>query len=741
MGVVARGDRRGSTSSGWRYAIPVAILAVLGTLISLGLTQRQRTAITEDVQASVRTAVNRTTQKAAHELGAFTGAMASYQGFFAASDRVSEPQFSTFTNSTFDNREGVNFVLYAPLLESTAPVRYVVGESTTAAAGFDVLSEPVSAEAVKLAQDEGEIVLLVRRSSALGGPAAVLAYTPVSTATGREGIVVSALDVQQWMSVASAEADSGDFALALVDESVATPEVLWASGDAPVSDHTVATVLPVSALQSLSLTGGAAAGLLGSTPTWRPWLVLLIGLLITAGVCTLVWWWLDARRIKRTADDLQQATNRLRFLAEKDALTGLSHRDGLRGWLQEWDSRNPGRELGVLYVDLDNFKEVNTTWGHISGDLVLRQIAHRMSTLSDDPDCVIARISGDQFIVMRALDLGPLEAVATAIHTLIAEPIPVGDRDIHLTSSIGIAVRPEDGMGLDTLINNADIAVREAKLHAGNATVRFDPAMAARDAQEQQLGREFRAAMRDPGAHFSIDYQPQVDMRTGQLVAAEALIRWKRGGQWSPPGEFLPAASAYGLMPDLGRWVLRESCLTVQRWRQEVPAIVAVNVDAQQLDADFADVVGTVLEETGTPPEWVVVEITEGAAMGPRAQRELDRVRAQGVSISIDDFGTGFSSLSRLTDLPTQQVKIDRAFVQGLGQSNETLEIVRAILALAHALNLEVLAEGVETVSQARELMSEGITIAQGFLFASPMSAEECLDLWRRGVSVPTLQT
>jgi diguanylate cyclase (GGDEF)-like protein len=740
MGLVARGeDSKRHSSPGWRYAIPVVIVALLGTLVTLGLAQRQRNAISADLRVAVDSAVDSTMQTAAHELGVFHGSMDSYRGLFDTSERVTPAEFSTFTTSTFANRDGINFVLYGQDKGSTMPVRYGVGEATAAAAGFDILSEPISAKAAGLARRTDRTVLVGQRSSGLGGPPAVFAFTPVTSERGAAGMVVAAMDAQQWMSMASAEVDLGAFSLALADKTVPGSEVLWATSDTPVDEHPVTVEIAVSPLQTLSLTGTAGADLLSSTPAWRPWAVLVTGLLATAGVCALVWWWLDARRIKRTAADLQKATNRLRFLAEKDALTGLSHRDGLRGWLDEWETRNPGRDLGVIYVDLDNFKEVNTTWGHFSGDLVLRQIAHRLSALGDDPDCVVARISGDQFIIMRAVDLGPLDAVASAVHDLVTEPIPVGDRDIQMTSSIGIAVRPEDGNSLDTLINNADIAVRHAKAQAGNTVIRFNPAMAARDAHRQQLGREFRAAMRDPGSHFVIDYQPQVDMRTGQLVAAEALIRWNRGGRWESPADFLPTASDYGLMPDLGRWVLRESCLTVQRWRQDVPAVVAVNVDAQQLDADFADIIGSVLQETCTPSGWVMVEITEGAAMGPRAQRELDRVRAQGVSISIDDFGTGFSSLSRLTDLPTQQVKIDRAFVQGLGQSNETLEIVRAIVALATALGLEVLAEGVETVSQARVLLDEGVYIAQGFLFAPPVNADECLELWRRGVSVPAL--
>lgn len=732
------GGPRGSaeTSTGWRYAIPVVLVALLGTLISLGLFQRQRMTIAADNAASIQSAVTLTAHQANRSLGSLRGSMAAYPGMQAVTE-MSSPDFRRFTRATFANRDDVNAVLLAEADADGMPVTSVVGAKAATFVGFDLLEDPVSAEAIRLAGASKETVLVGRRSSPLGGPAAIFAYTPLFEGGQPAGVVVAAVDVASWMAQASEGTDDDIFGLALVDGSIAPGEVLWSNAAVPVSDHSITSALPLSPLQTLQVSGAAAPGLAAGTPSWRPWAALIIGLLVTGAVCSLLWWWLDARRIKRTADDLQQATNRLRFLAERDALTGLTHRDGLRSWLEDWDNRNPDRPMGILYIDLDGFKEINSTWGHFNGDLVLRQIAHRLSTLADDRDSVVARLASDQFVLLRPLDHGDLDQLALAVQALINEPIPIGDRDIQLTSSIGVAVRPEDGNNLDALVNNADIAMRLAKDVPLDSVVRFDPAMAIGVAQQQQLGREVRAAVRDPDRHFQLDYQPQVDMRTGRLVAAEALVRWRRAGLWVSPGEFLPVASAYGLMPDLGRWILRRACLTVREWRTAVPAVVAVNVDTQQLDAGFADVMAAVLQETGTSPEWLIVEITEGAAMGRRAQRELDRVRALGVSISIDDFGTGFSSLSRLADLPTTQLKIDRAFVQGLGQSNETLEIIRTIVALADALHLEVLAEGVETVAQAQALLAEGIHQAQGFLFASPMPAQQCLDYWHRGVSVP----
>ncbi len=295
--------------------------------------------------------------------------------------------------------------------------------------------------------------------------------------------------------------------------------------------------------------------------------------------------------------------------------------------------------------------------------------------------------------------------------------MPIGDRDVQFTSSIGISVWPEDGPTLDAQLVNADLAVRAAKQTKADSVVRFDPVMAAQGAAQRQLSRALRVAMRVPDEHFYLEYQPQVDMRTGSLVAAEALIRWRdASGRLISPMDFIPLAREQGMMPSMGRWVLDQACQAVAAWRETCEAVVAVNVDTQQLEGDFAGTVSTILHQRRTEPDWLVIEVTESAAMGGQAQRELDRVRALGVQVSIDDFGTGFSSLSRLADLPANQLKIDRAFVSELGESPESLEIVRTIVALSNALGLETLAEGVETPMQAQILMREGVLPRPGLL-------------------------
>ena len=632
------------------------------------------------------------------------------------------------------------------------PITYTVPKKGNENAyGLDVLYRPRSADTVREARDTGTtrtggFVRIVQDNSS-----ALLMFTPLyeagadpATVEERQarfsGVAIAVLRIQEWMDAAAAGSDPGQARLALIDTRQETPELLWSNdGEAPAEDGwSSSTPITVTSEGGFLLVGEPTPALMAAQGTWRPWAALALGLLLTALLCIAVWKWLDARRIRRTADDLQQATNRLRFLAERDPLTGLPHRDGLRSWLDDWSARNPDRSLAMLFIDLDGFKEVNTTWGHPTGDLVLRQIGQRLAIVNADPDSTVARLGGDEFVVARATDRGSIEGLTTMVQTLIGEPIPIGDRDVQLTSSVGIAVRPEDGTSLDTLLMNADIAVRAAKKQPADAVVRFDPVMASESAVHRQMARALRVAMRRPEDHFFLEYQPQIDMRTGSLVGAEALVRWRDpAGRLVSPMEFIPLAREHGLMHRLGAWILDQACLTVAQWQQSCPAVVAVNVDTQQLTGDFAAVVSSVLERRSLSPERLIVEVTEGAAMNADAQRELDRIRALGVNIAIDDFGTGFSSLSRLADLPTHQLKIDRAFVTGLGTSAESLEIVRTIVALSRALGLEALAEGVETPLQARMLLDEGVYAAQGFLFSRPVGADQCLQMWHTGVAMP----
>lgn len=474
-----------------------------------------------------------------------------------------------------------------------------------------------------------------------------------------------------------------------------------------------------------------------ATQTDYPWAVLIAGLCCTAIVCTLLWRLLDTDLLRRTAADLRHVTAQLNFLAERDPLTGLRNRLALLQWLDAWDLRHPGRELGLVYVDLTDFRQINATYGHISGDVVLREIARRLSVLSEDADSIVARLAGDHFVVARPANRGSLYGLALTVRTLIAEPVTVGDRDIRVASAVGVVVRPTDGHTLDALLGNADHATQVA-LSRSDRIAHFDAELAAERTIRQRLARDLRSAVQRPDENFHLVFQPQVDMRTGRLIAAEALLRWHHPQGDVPPARFIPLASDNGLIPALGRWVLREACRILVTWRTDAPAVVAVNVDARELDDGFAEQVAATLEHSGARPEWLIIEVTESAAMDPGAQRQLEQVRALGVGISIDDFGAGFSSLSRLTQVPAQQIKIDRDFIGGLTEpGSHNLEIVRTIAALAACLELQVLAEGVEDYEQAAALLAQGIHAAQGFVFCAPVDADTCLGLWSTGVVVP----
>lgn len=772
----------------WKYTIPVALLAALGLMLTLAMVVLQRHVATESAGHVVDHSTSVTAERATQSLALLSGSLGAVGSWFAVDEQVTAAEFHDFVKHSLQDRSDVQAVQFAPrvpgrqrsLVEAQLAAEGHGGTITApgsqglrlapqrpqylpilfsypqagneVAYGLDLLARPETSKTIRLARETGRtqigpMIRLVEDNSP-----ALLLYTPVyesaarSSATGPaparwSGVTVGVLRIDEWMSSALDGATADEVDLTLIDQRQGSNEVLWANHDGAATGDTEA-----ARIARVDLGGGEQFVLLGR-PThqlvaaqgpWRPWIALAVGLLLTTLLCVAVWKWLDARHIRRTADDLQQASNRLRFLAERDPLTGLPHRDGLRSWLEDWTARNPDRSLAVLFIDLDGFKEVNSSWGHPTGDLVLRQIGQRLNVLSGDPDSTVARLSGDEFIVVRAMDRGSVDGLTTMVQTLIGEPIPIGDRDVQLTSSVGIAVRPEDGTTLDALLTNADIAVRAAKLQPADSVVRFDPVMAAQSAAQRQLARSLRVAMRRPEDNFFLLYQPQIDMRTGSLVCAEALVRWRdTSGHLVPPLDFLPLARETGLMPRLGAWILDQACATAADWQRTCESAVAVNIDTAQLDDDFTGLLSSVLTRRQLPPERLVVEVTEAATMDENAQRELDRIRALGVSIAIDDFGTGFSSLSRLADLPNQQLKIDQVFVAGLGESTASLEIVRSIVALSRALGLEVLAEGVETPRQAQILLAEGVHIAQGFLFARPLSADQCLRLWHTGVAVP----
>ena len=427
---------------------------------------------------------------------------------------------------------------------------------------------------------------------------------------------------------------------------------------------------------------------------------------------------------------------RLAFQAQHDTLTELPNRllfqDRVQQALQL--ARRHRRRTALLWIDLDRYKQVNDSLGHRVGDEVLCEVARRIKGALRESDTV-ARVGGDEFTVL-ANDIrsgSDAELVCRKILAEIARSIPAGDHQVTLTGSAGISIFPDHGEDPVVLMRHADLAMYSAKREGGGVFRLFRPALGESMLRRMELERELSAALER--GEFSLDYQPLMDTR-GRLDCLEALLRWnnKSLGRVSP-ADFIPVAEEMGLISAIGEWVTRTACATGTRWLSagyDVPRI-AVNVSGFQFAGQtLAPLVMRTLQETAFPANKLVLEITETTLMNSldQALRQIGELRSLGVRFAIDDFGTGYSSLSQLRSLPVDSVKIDRSFVKDLdldGAGSSTL--VRGIIALAHSLALEVVAEGVETEQQLNLLRSMGCDVNQGFYLHRPMPAQRVEEL------------
>ena len=420
------------------------------------------------------------------------------------------------------------------------------------------------------------------------------------------------------------------------------------------------------------------------------------------------------------------AMDALAEAASRDALTGLANRSLLLEQLAE-ALAGPGT-MGVLFLDLDDFKLINDGLGHSTGDRLLREVAGRLRSVARPGDTV-ARLGGDEFVVLCEGVAGAAELAARAaeLRDALAIPFAIGDQRRHVSASIGCRLA-DDGLDAETLLRDADVAMYHAKGEGKDRVAAFSDAMRGRRVRRLELSHELRRAIAEDA--LVLHFQPQVDLAMERLVGVEALARWTHP-RLGPvgPDEFIPVAEECGLINELGAWVLRTATRQLAAWRGQ-PALAAltmtVNVSVHQLsDPCFPEVVGNALEASGVPPAALCVELTETALMSA-ADGALDVLRALkalGVYVAIDDFGTGYSSLASLRRLPVEVLKVDRSFVDGLGTEPEDSAIVASVMSLAHAMGLHVIAEGVETPLQASELAALGCTVAQGYLFGPPMPA------------------
>ena len=446
-----------------------------------------------------------------------------------------------------------------------------------------------------------------------------------------------------------------------------------------------------------------------------------------------------ATRIAGIAIERKLAEERIHFMANHDALTGLPNRALLNDRLSQaiLHAQRDDRWVTVLFVDLDNFKFINDSLGHNAGDELLRTIAKRMVDRVRATDTVV-RLGGDEFVIVltdQPKSAGSISLIVEKIQLAIAEPVHLEGHDLRVTSSLGVAAYPDDGDNATTLLANADAAMYRAK-EVGRDNFQFYTAELNTKVHEKfLLQEELRNAV--ARSEFVLHYQPQVDLRTGRVFAVEALVRWKHPKLGMvPPNKFIPTAEETGLIVPIGDWVLHEACRQNKAWQEAglTPMVVSVNVSARQFkEKNLINRVVGALEYSGLEARYLELELTESlimqdVAIAVATMKDLQNL---GIQLSIDDFGSGYSSLTALKTFPVTRLKIDKSFVDGLLADENDRAVAGAVISLGQTLNLRVIAEGVETDAQAEFLRSINCDEMQGFLFSKPLPAQDIEDMLR----------
>jgi predicted signal transduction protein with EAL and GGDEF domain/DNA-binding response OmpR family regulator len=463
----------------------------------------------------------------------------------------------------------------------------------------------------------------------------------------------------------------------------------------------------------------------------------------------------------------KQAEDQIRRLANYDSLTGLPNRRFFRDqFLAALDSAHArGSLVALLFIDIDRFKQINDTLGHQVGDQLLREVARRLYQAVREGDMVarsggdplaalgapsplpiwaqmaptnsVARLGGDEFTILLAdvVDLAAVERVARRLLDALRLPVQCGAQEVFVTASIGVSVYPQHGADVDTLVRKADIAMYAVKDGGRNGWQLFHEGMNAATADRWRIENALHRALERQ--ELVLHYQPKIDVHTGLIVGAEALMRWQRDGTLVPPGEFIAAAEETGLIVPITEWAIAETCRQVTDWcaKGAIPVPVSVNISSRHMQrANLAQPVQRALDDTGMAAGLLELELTETVLMHniDQALPLLRALKQLGVAISIDDFGTGYSSLAYLRKLPIDTLKIDRSFVRDLEDSDDNAAIVAAIIAMSRSLKLRVVAEGVETEGQMNWLARQGCHVMQGWLFARAITATEFLPLLLR---------
>jgi diguanylate cyclase (GGDEF)-like protein/PAS domain S-box-containing protein len=440
----------------------------------------------------------------------------------------------------------------------------------------------------------------------------------------------------------------------------------------------------------------------------------------------------------RDVSERKKAEARAQYLTQHDGLTGLPNRLLMNDRLQQAivQARRSGSQVALMFIDLDRFKMVNDSFGHMTGDSLLKQVAARLVRCLRDTDTV-ARLGGDEFTIMLP-DVAGAQMVGEVAQRVLgefAQPFSDGDQELFVSASIGISLFPRDATAPDELVKHADTAMYSAKDSGRNNYRYFTEDLNVEVREKVMLESGLRHAMER--GELRLYYQPKIDLSSGRVIGAESLLRWQHPTLGLiAPGRFIPVAEESGLIVPLGEWVLRKACEQLRTWEaQGLQMQVAVNVSARQFQQrNLADLVMNIMRDCRVDPHLIEIELTESAIMND-AQASistLEQMKSRGISISIDDFGTGYSSLSYLKRLPLDILKIDQSFVRDITTDYNDAAIVRAIIGLARSLGIKVIAEGVEDDSQLSFLNAYGCNYGQGFLFGEPLDPPTFLELVRR---------
>lgn len=435
-------------------------------------------------------------------------------------------------------------------------------------------------------------------------------------------------------------------------------------------------------------------------------------------------------QLEHSQEELQESYSQIKTLAYTDTLTGLANRVAFMSQAHEiFHSTSSIEKRAVFFIDLDNFKNVNDTLGHDYGDMLLQQIAHQLNSYMSEDD-ILARTGGDEFLVLRSQvkDANELDDFASRLISIAQQPFDLNGETVHVSMSIGISIFPQDGLTVNELIKNADIAMYSAKTGGKNDYQFFNSSMEDEVNRKTEIEEILHNAIENREVYLV--YQPQCDFQSGRITGCEALMRIRNGylGQLSPD-EFIPIAEETGIIHELGSWALKHACGFNKQLMDAGygPITISVNVSVEQLkDSSFIPKLKKILEQTKLPPEYLELEVTESVVMQSfeRNVALIRELRGMGIRVALDDFGTGYSSFNYLTQLPINTLKLDKVFVDNINTNSKNYYIAESIISLAHRLNISVVAEGVETSEQYQILKDNSCDILQGYLFSKPVLDE-----------------